>query len=155
LNFQSRSKILAAELEDEKTCALICRRATYGYLDKLMNETHTRRHLRLARATPLASIFGSGFLVIVPILNGAVGPYAVVAMAAVCAVAYAMGEVIRFNIRHAEPLLEENAVSSRVARYERTANLALVRALRYTTGTPTTPARCNCRNYLSRICGQF
>ena len=28
----------------------------------------TRKHLRHARATPLASIFGSGFLVIVPIL---------------------------------------------------------------------------------------
>ena len=27
-----------------------------------------------ATATPLASIFGSGFLVIVPILKGAVGP---------------------------------------------------------------------------------
>ena len=37
-----------------------------------------------ASATPLASIFGSGFLVIVPILNGAVGPYAWLAMACVC-----------------------------------------------------------------------
>ena len=42
-------------------------------------ETRTRTLLRHARATPLASIFGSGFLVIVPILNGAVGPYSVVA----------------------------------------------------------------------------
>ncbi|HJZ79817.1 MAG TPA: hypothetical protein VKD91_05710, partial [Pyrinomonadaceae bacterium] len=69
-----------------------------------MEET-TRKHLRHARATPLASIFGSGFLVIVPILNGAVGPYSIVAMACVCTLAYAMGSVIRFNIRHAEPLL--------------------------------------------------
>ena len=37
-----------------------------------------------ATATPLASIFGSGFLVIVPILNGAVGPYSLIAMTAVC-----------------------------------------------------------------------
>jgi hypothetical protein len=92
------------------------------------SETGTRKHLRHARATPLASIFGSGFLVIVPILNGAVGPYSVVAMACVCALAYAMGSVIRFNIRHAEPVLESGTVSARVARYERTANLALVMA---------------------------
>jgi hypothetical protein len=91
-------------------------------------ETHDRKHLRHARATPLASIFGSGFLVIVPILNGAVGRYAVFAMAGVCALAYAMGSVIRFNIRHAEPVLGADSASSRVMRYERTANLALVLA---------------------------
>ena len=50
-----------------------------------------RKDLRQARATPLASIFGSGFLVIVPILYAAVGPYSVVAMLGVCALAYAMG----------------------------------------------------------------
>ncbi len=33
-----------------------------------------------ATTTPLASIFGSGFLMIVPILAAAVGPYAVYAM---------------------------------------------------------------------------
>src|SRR5262245_32796106 len=89
---------------------------------------HTRELLRHARATPLASIFGSGFLVIVPILNGAVGPYSLVAMACVCALAYAMGSVIRFNIRHAEPVLESGQASARIGRYERTANLALVLA---------------------------
>ncbi len=36
-----------------------------------------------ATSTPLSSIFGSGFLIIVPILAGAVGSYAVLAMAAV------------------------------------------------------------------------
>ena len=94
----------------------------------MTEETHTRTHLRHARATPLASIFGSGFLVIVPILNGAVGPYSLVAMAAVCAIAYAMGSVIRYNILHVEPLLEEGTAPARVLRYERTANLALVLA---------------------------
>jgi hypothetical protein len=93
-----------------------------------MTETTTRKDLRHARVTPLASIFGSGFLVIVPILNAAVGPYSVVAMAVVCALAYAMGSVIRFNIRHAEPLLETGEPSARLLRYERTANLALVLA---------------------------
>ncbi len=90
--------------------------------------TGSRKELRHARSTPLASIFGSGFLVIVPILNAAVGPYSVVAMACVCALAYAMGSVIRFNIRYAEPLLAEGAISDRTARHEQTANLALVLA---------------------------
>ena len=90
--------------------------------------TNDRKDLRKARATPLASIFGSGFLVIVPILYAAVGPYSVVAMVGVCALAYAMGSVIRFNIRHAEPLLAAGTISDRTARHERTANLALVLA---------------------------
>jgi hypothetical protein len=88
----------------------------------------SRKELRFARTTPLASIFGSGLLVIVPILNAAVGPYSVFAMAGVCAVAYAMGEVIRFNIRHVEPLHESGTVSERTVRNERLANLALVLA---------------------------
>ena len=87
-----------------------------------------RKDLRHARATPLASIFGSGLLVIVPILYAAVGPYSVIAMVAVCALAYAMGSVIRFNIRHAEPLLAAGTISDRTARHEQTANFALVLA---------------------------
>ena len=79
-------------------------------------------------ATPLASIFGSGFLVIVPILNGAVGPYSLIAMTAVCALAYAVGYVIRYNIRHAEPLLENNQVPKRTRYYEGASDLALVAA---------------------------
>lgn len=81
-----------------------------------------------ATATPLASIFGSGFLVIVPILNGAVGPYSLVAMACVCGLAYAVGSVIRYNIRHAEPLLETGSAPHRAVFFEHTADLALVMA---------------------------
>ncbi len=58
-----------------------------------------------ATITPLSSIFGSGFLVIVPILAGAVGGYSVVAMAVSLRIAYAVGSVIRYNITHAEPAL--------------------------------------------------
>ena len=54
-----------------------------------------------AITTPLASIFGSGFLIIVPILAGAVGRHSVLAMVGVCALAVAVGSVIRFNIRNA------------------------------------------------------
>jgi hypothetical protein len=81
-----------------------------------------------ATATPLASIFGSGFLIIVPILNGAVGPYSVYAMAAVCGLAYCVGCVIRFNIRHAEPLLEKGDVPARTEHLEHASDIALVGA---------------------------
>jgi hypothetical protein len=89
-----------------------------------MNEN--TKALFSATATPLASIFGSGFLVIVPILNGAVGPYAWLAMACVCGLAYAMGSVIRFNIRNAEPLMEAGTASHRATFFEHTSDLALV-----------------------------
>ena len=65
--------------------------------------------LTKATITPLASIFGSGFLIILPILAGAVGTYSVYAMAAVCLLAYAIGSVIRFNIKNAEPVLTNNS----------------------------------------------
>jgi len=80
-----------------------------------------------ATATPLSSIFGSGFLVIVPILAGAVGPYSVLAMTAVCALAYAVGSVIRFNIKHAEPVLAATPGEATLS-FERSSDFALVLA---------------------------
>jgi hypothetical protein len=56
-------------------------------------------------ATPLASIFGSGFLVIVPVLAHAMGSLMAYAMIAVTAIAYAVGAVLRFNIANVEPIL--------------------------------------------------
>lgn len=60
---------------------------------------------RLARAplwratiTPLASIIGSGFLVLGPILNDSFGYMAPLVMAALCAGGYAFGAAIRANI---------------------------------------------------------
>ncbi len=83
--------------------------------------------LAKATSTPLASIFGSGFLVIVPILAGAVGSYSVVAMGCVCALAYAVGSVIRFNIVHAEPALAGSPAESTLS-FERISDFALVLA---------------------------
>jgi len=80
-----------------------------------------------ATSTPLSSIFGSGFLIIVPILAGAVGPYSVIAMAAICALAYAVGSVIRFNIKHAEPVLAGEPGEATLS-LERSSDLALVLA---------------------------
>lgn len=80
-----------------------------------------------ATNTPLSSIFGSGFLVIVPILVGAVGAYAAIAMIGVCALAYAVGSVIRFNIKHAEPVLASTPSKATLS-LERSSDLALVLA---------------------------
>jgi hypothetical protein len=80
-----------------------------------------------ATTTPLASIFGSGFLIIVPILAGAVGRYSAVAMAGVCALAIAVGSVIRFNIRNAEPVLADKPPESTLS-LERASDLALILA---------------------------
>lgn len=62
-----------------------------------------------------------------PILAGAVGEYSVVAMMAVCALAYAVGMVIRFNIREAEPALAKHP-SEATQSLERSSDLALVAA---------------------------
>lgn len=48
--------------------------------------------------TPLASIIGSGFLVLGPILTHFFGLYAPAVMAVLCAVAYFFGGAIRYNI---------------------------------------------------------
>lgn len=55
-----------------------------------------------ATVTPLASIIGSGFLICGPLLAREFGSAAILAMAALLAIAYAAGWVIRFNIVHVE-----------------------------------------------------
>lgn len=52
-----------------------------------------------ATATPLASIIGSGFLVLGPILDASYGAWAPLAMAALCVAAWLFGAAIRYNIR--------------------------------------------------------
>ncbi|MXN64176.1 hypothetical protein GR183_04615 [Stappia sp. GBMRC 2046] len=53
-----------------------------------------------AAVTPLASIIGSGFLVLGPILDFAYGKWAPAAMAGLCVIAYLLGSAIRYNIVH-------------------------------------------------------
>ncbi len=84
------------------------------------------KKLLSATATPLASIFGSGFLIIVPILNGAVGKYSVLPMAIVFALEYIVGHAIRFNIKHVEPRLASGNEDEELEKLEGAADLALV-----------------------------
>lgn len=81
-----------------------------------------------ATATPLASIFGSGFLVVVPILAGSAGPLSLPAMVIICAVAYAIGSVIRFNIARAEPLIDSRKALRKTLLFERLSDFALIPA---------------------------
>ncbi|MGD8340249.1 MAG: hypothetical protein PVH89_05670 [Gammaproteobacteria bacterium] len=56
--------------------------------------------------TPLASIIGSGFLVSVPLLAGAVGIWAVAAVLGLTVLAYLIGGAIRYNIRYGGPIFD-------------------------------------------------
>jgi hypothetical protein len=88
----------------------------------------SRAKLFRATATPLASIFGSGFLVIVPILAGAAGKFSLFAMIAICALAYSVGWVIRFNIANAEPVLDARKALKSTLYLDRISDIALVPA---------------------------
>jgi len=94
----------------------------------IQNEKNSKLRLIEATATPLASIFGSGFLIIIPILAAAVGVYAVLAMLGICLLAYAVGSVIRFNIRYAEPVLIRQTASKTTLIWERLSDFALILA---------------------------
>lgn len=52
-----------------------------------------------ATTTPLASIIGSGFLVLGPILSVLYGALAPLVMAILCSISYLFGNAIRYNIR--------------------------------------------------------
>ena len=77
-----------------------------------------------ATVTPLASIIGSGFLVVAPILAHAAGNWAWLAMLVLCLVAYLFGSAIRHNIAVVEPMLDGDA-PNHVKLLERTSELAL------------------------------
>ncbi len=66
-----------------------------------------------ATVTPLASIVGSGFLIVAPLLGATVGTLAVVAMIAIVGLAYAIGGVIRYQIANVEDIVEANDPSDR------------------------------------------
>jgi hypothetical protein len=79
-----------------------------------------------ATVTPLASIIGSGFLVAAPLLAVIVGNAAPVAMLAIVTLAFLIGGVIRFNIRHVEPLLRQRPlIPGPILMVERISNFVL------------------------------
>ena len=71
-----------------------------------------------ATVTPLASIIGSGFLVSAPLLILTTGQWAPVMMIFIAIVAYLLGNAMRFNILHLEPLLVQSETSKFVTKLE-------------------------------------
>jgi len=82
--------------------------------------------VRLATVTPLASIFGSGFLIIIPILERELGALAVVGMAGVCLVAWMVGIAIRHNVAAVEPLAVAGRLDPTTSRIDRASDLVIV-----------------------------
>lgn len=77
----------------------------------------TRRGVLAATVTPLASILGSGLLIIVPVLERTLGSLAVLGAIGVSAVAWSAGTAIRHCVRVVEPLEDSgelDAVSDRL-----------------------------------------
>ncbi len=72
-----------------------------------------------ATMTPLASIIGSGFLIAAPLLNKLSGDKAPYLMAILCLISFGIGEVIRWNIKNVEPLMDKGSASSSLAWSER------------------------------------
>lgn len=84
------------------------------------------RAVRLATVTPLASIFGSGFLIIIPILERELGALAAAGMAAVCLLAWMVGIAIRHNVAVVEPLTDADRLDPATARIDRASDLVIV-----------------------------
>lgn len=70
-----------------------------------------RRTVIAAAVTPLASILGSGLLIIVPVLERTLGSWSILGAAGICAIAWLIGTVSRHNLvvvetRHAHKTLD-------------------------------------------------
>lgn len=97
--------------------------ATVALLGILILPRVSEARLWRATVTPLASIIGSGFLVLGPILDDAYGRYAPLAMVALCIGAWAFGAAVRFNIAAIEHSKGQRSLAEE--RIERLASWAL------------------------------
>jgi hypothetical protein len=80
----------------------------------------------VAVVTPLASILGSGLLIIVPVLEGTLGALSVVGAVAVCAVAWLAGTAVRHCVLVVEPLTESGDLDATTRRLDRLADAVIV-----------------------------
>jgi hypothetical protein len=86
---------------------------TLALLGVLMLPRVRRARAWRATVTPLASIIGSGFLVLGPILSHSYGKYAPMVMLLLCLAAYAFGAAIRFNIANIAHKPDRSALERR------------------------------------------
>lgn len=90
---------------------------------KLRNNEHWQ-----AMLTPLSSIVGSGFLIMAPLLASIVGNLSPFAVLGIVLLAYGIGHVIRFNIIHVEPRINNGTLSQGTKEIEYLGNIVLVLA---------------------------
>ncbi|CAN5466525.1 hypothetical protein BH09ACT8_BH09ACT8_03380 [soil metagenome] len=79
-----------------------------------------------AAVTPLASILGSGLLIIVPVLEGTLGALSIVGVVAVCAVAWFAGTAVRHGVRVVEPLAGSGDLDVTTRRLDRSGDVVIV-----------------------------
>jgi hypothetical protein len=84
---------------------------TVGVLVLLWSPVLRQSRYWRATVTPLASIIGSGFLVVAPLLGYTVGHWAFFAMLGIVTLAYAVGAAVRYNIRHVEKISDSEHTS--------------------------------------------
>ena len=84
------------------------------------------RGVLVASVTPLASIFGSGFLIIVPVLERTLGALAIVGVIGVCALIWLVGTAIRHNVATVEPLAENGQLDAGTKRLEQASDVVIV-----------------------------
>lgn len=99
-------------------------------LSKPMRASATWR----ATMTPLASIIGSGFLVVGPLLAQTIGREAIWGMLGLTVAAYGIGEVIRFNIAELEPKEEGHKAGKLPMVLEKSSDWALTFAYMVSVG---------------------
>jgi hypothetical protein len=78
-----------------------------------------------ATVTPLASIIGSGFLVVTPLMLMICGKYAPLAITGIVIFAYVIGSVLRFNISHFSGQLDSSHTPQYIKELERLSYLTL------------------------------
>jgi hypothetical protein len=79
-----------------------------------------------AAVTPLASILGSGLLIIVPVLERTLGALSVFGAIGICAVAWVVGTVIRHNVRVVEPRQSAGTLDRMTERLDRWGDAVIV-----------------------------
>ncbi len=85
-----------------------------------------RRAVLTAAVTPLASILGSGLLIIVPVLESTLGALSVFGVVAICAVAWLLGTVIRHNVLVVEQRAADGTLDPATARLGKLADGVIV-----------------------------
>ncbi len=79
-----------------------------------------------ASVTPLASILGSGLLIIVPVLERTLGVLSVLGVVAICATAWLLGTVIRHNVVEVERRVASCTLDAGTARWGELADGVIV-----------------------------